>query len=158
MYDLGTCKSVLGSMNPNCETILCHSSFTAAETPVMLRGAAISPLLRVPVEGVSVCTDPSAQLLRAPLSAPHPEPADLTEKLAAILHHHPSGSVHIMRHAKSQSAVQGQRARQGGASGELALIDSIDVNVQPLGLTRPGNADGVPLVLFQPGLHAHLIS
>lgn len=158
MYDLGTCKSVIGSMNPNCETILCHSSFTAAEALVMVSGAAVSPLLRVPVEGVSVRTGPSAQLLRAPLSVPHPEPADLTEKLAAILHHHPSGNVHIVRHAQSQSAVQGQRARQGGAGGELALIDSIDVNVQPLGLTRPGDADGVPLVLFQLGLHAHFLS
>lgn len=92
-------------MNPNCETILYHSSFTAAEALVMLKGAAVSPLLRVPVEGVSVRTGPSAQLLRAPLSVPHPEPADLTEKLAAILHYHPSGSVHIVRHAQSQSAL-----------------------------------------------------
>lgn len=103
------------------------------------------PLLHVPAQHVSIRTARPAQLLGAPLSVPHPEPTDLTNQILPRLCLHYT-RVYKMRHPQGEGATMGELwAIHSG----IVMDGSIYVDPQPLSLTRPGEADRVPLAQVQ---------
>ncbi|CAB1337182.1 unnamed protein product [Coregonus sp. 'balchen'] len=83
------------------------------------------------------------QLLSRLLMPPHPEQADGPQEVLPILKlHHPTH--YVMGHPQGQGAIVGQSPGQGGVNMGIQATAPIDVELEPLGVDGPGEADVVP--------------